>query len=445
MQAHAAESTVLSTTPGRTSALSFAPRDTVAGAQLARLAALEAEVRATNAFWTPRLRAAGWDSGARLRWDGFHALPFLEKADLVADQERHPPFGSVATYPADRYVAFHQTSGTKGRPLVVLDTQESWSWWLDCWRQVYEAAGVVPGDRVFFAFGFGPFIGFWSAFQAAQRLGALTIPGGGLDTRQRLQLMKDASATVLLSTVTYALRLVEVLREMGQDPASLGIRRTIHAGEPGASIPSVRRQVEDAFGAQCFDHAGATEAGAWGFSCELRDGLHVNEAEFIAEIVDASGAEVADGETGELVLTNLGRGGWPVFRYRTGDLVVRGGCACACGRTFLKLPGGIVGRADDLMILRGVNVYPTSVEAVVREQGFAGEFRMVRTRHAGMEELAVEVEGSEPQARALAGALRRRIGVRIETRALPPGSLPRFELKARRIVDLRDGRREADS
>jgi phenylacetate-CoA ligase len=390
-----------------------------------------------NAFWARKLGAEGAALERAPAWDAFRSLPFTTKSELVADQEAHPPFGSIATYPPERYVAYHQTSGTKGRPLAVPDTASSWQWWLDCWQQVYRAAGVTAADRIFFAFGFGPFIGFWSAFDGARRLGALTIPSGGLDTRQRLHLMREAGATVLLSTVTYALRLVEAAREAGIDLRSLGVRRTIHAGEPGASIPSVRARVEEAFGGLSFDHAGATEVGAYGFTCEARDGLHVNEAEFIAEILDpATLAPVKGGATGELVLTNLGRPGWPVVRYRTGDLAVSGGRRCSCGRTFLKLPGGLLGRADDLMIIRGVNVFPSAVEEIVREFE-VGEFRLVRTRREEMEELLVEAEGGEETARALAERLRTLLGVRIETRAVPPGSLPRFEQKARRIVDLR--------
>ncbi len=392
-----------------------------------------------NAFWASKLETLGPAVVSISTWDVFRALPFTSKSELVADREAHPPLGSIATYPPERYIAYHQTSGTQGRPLVVLDTAESWEWWGECWRSVYHAAGVTPWDRVFFAFAFGPFIGFWSAFAAARRLGILTIPGGGLDTKQRLHLMRESRATVLLSTVTYALRLAETARGEGIELRSLGVRRTIHAGEPGASIPSVRARVEEAYAALCFDHAGATEVGAYGYSCEARDGLHVNEAEFIPEILEpASGMPVAEGATGELVLTNLGRAGWPVIRYRTGDLAVNGGRVCPCGRTFLKLPGGLVGRADDLMIVRGVNVFPSAVEAIVRDLE-AGEFRIVRTRQEAMEELTVEVEASEEAARALAERLRLRIGVRIATRAVSPGSLPRFEMKARRIVDRRDG------
>jgi phenylacetate-CoA ligase len=395
-----------------------------------------------NAFWARKLAAAGGPPPGGWTWDAFRALPLTTKAELVADQEEAPPLGTIATYPASDYVAFHQTSGTRGRPLTVLDTARSWEWWSECWEQVYRAAGVTAADRVFFAFGFGPFIGFWSAFAGARRLGALTIPAGSLDVRQRLQLMRDSGATVLLCTVTYALRLAEAAREQGLSLARLAVRRTIHAGEPGASIPSVRARVEEAYGAACYDHAGATEVGAWGFSCHERDGLHVNEAEFIAELLDPdTGQPVPAGSTGELVITNLGRAGWPLVRYRTGDLAVAGGRGCPCGRGWLKLPGGLAGRADDLMIVRGVNVYPTAIEAVVREFDI-GEFRMLRRRRDEMEELVVEVEAAEATSGAVAEALRLRIGVRIETVAVAAGSLPRFELKAKRVVDQRgDGPR----
>jgi phenylacetate-CoA ligase len=417
-------------------AIERAPADEVAARQIERVSRLLAEALPTNAFWADRLGQAGRELAAAPDWDRFFSLPFTAKADLVADQTSHPPLGRIATFARERYVAFHQTSGTHGRPMAILDTAESWAWWADCWQAVYRAAGVTAHDRILFAFGFGPFIGFWSAFAGARALGALTIPTGGMDARQRLRVMADTGATVLLATVTYALRLAEVAREEGIDLRALGIRRTLHAGEPGASIPSVRARVEEAYGASCFDHAGGTEVGAHSFSCGARDGLHVNEAEFVAEIVDEAGSRVPEGGTGELVLTNLGRLGWPVIRYRTGDMVRNGGRGCACGRTFLMLPGGILGRADDLMIVRGVNVYPTALEAIVREFE-VGEFRIVRLRRGDLEELRVDAEASEETVRALADEMRLRLAVRVETRAMAAGSLPRFELKARRVVDER--------
>src|SRR6185295_3038104 len=222
----------------------------IADHQLTRLARVLDVILPANRFYARKLH------GLRrpLDWDGFRDIPFTTKQELVDDQEAHPPFGSIATFDEDRYVTYHQTSGTKGRPIAVADTPDDWEWWAECWQYVYAGAGVTPRDRIFFAFSFGPFIGFWSAYAGARRLGALAIPGGGLDTRGRLEMIRRTRPTVLLSTVTYALRLAETARAVGVTLADLGVRTTIHAGEPGASIPAVRRQVERDWNAACYDH-----------------------------------------------------------------------------------------------------------------------------------------------------------------------------------------------
>jgi phenylacetate-CoA ligase len=415
--------------------LEAAAPDVIRERQLARLNGLLSRVLPANAFYRRTLAS----QAPPISWKEFHTFPFTTKSDLVADQERSPPFGTMATYPPEEYATYHQTSGTTGRPLAILDTGESWEWWAECWQYVYAAAGVTARDRVFFAFSFGPFIGFWSAHAAARRLGAMTIPGGGLDSKGRLQLLRNSQATVLMCTPTYALHLAEVARTEGVPIRDSHVRVTIHAGEPGASIPSVRSRIEDAWGAQSFDHAGGTEVGAYGFSCEARSGIHLNEAEFIGEVLDpASGQPCPEGASGELVITNLGRAGWPAIRYRTGDIVVAGTRACTCGRRFLMCPGGIVGRTDDLIILRGVNVFPSAIEAIVRTFHIE-EFRMIRSREGAMEELTVEVEATDEAAASLAHALRERLAVRIPTRAVPEGSLPRWELKAKRLIDARGG------
>src|SRR6266545_7636389 len=246
-------------------------------------------------------------------------LPFTTKGELVEDQFQHPPFGSDLTFAPKRYIHIHQTSGTTGKPMYWLDTEESWTWWAECWKLIFQAAGVSIQDRIYFAFSFGPFIGFWAGWEGARKVGAMAVSGGGQSTAQRLKAIIDYGATVLVCTPTYALHMASEARKAGMDLAKQSaVKITIHAGEPGASIPSTKKMIEEAWGAKCYDHAGATEVGAFGFQCQFQpEAVHVNEKEFIAEVVDpATGMPVKDNEQGELVLTNLGRIGSPVIRYR---------------------------------------------------------------------------------------------------------------------------------
>ena len=380
---------------------------------------------------------------ARIRPDAsvseWAAIPFTTKAELSADQAAHPPYGTNLTYPLDRYVRLHQTSGTTGAPLRILDTAESWHWWAETWQYAYRAAGVTAGDRVFFCFSFGPFIGFWSAFAGAELLGALAISGGAQSTVERAAAILATEATVLLCTPTYALRLAEAAGEAGIDLSRSALRVSIHAGEAGASIPATRDRIEAAFGVRAFDHTGATEIGPTGFSCEARDGVHLIESEFYVEILDPASGKAAEEGEGELVLTNFGRYGSPVIRYRTGDRVraVRG--RCSCGRTLVKLDGGILGRVDDMVIVRGVNVFPSAFEAVIRRFPEVVEYRIEAYTERGMDALRCTIEpvpgcDAAGLARAVGDAIHQGIGVRCTVIIAGPGSLPRFELKARRFV-----------
>jgi len=380
-----------------------------------------------NRFYADRLKQA-------VR---FHDIPFTAKQQLVEDQANHPPFGTNLTFPVENYTRIHQTSGTAGRPILWLDTTESWDWWLRCWAEGFKGAGVRQGDRVYVAFSFGPFIGFWTAFEAAQRMGLMSISGGGQSTEQRLQSILHREATVLVCTPTYALRLADAAREQGIDMSRSAIRTTIHAGEPGASITETRKRIQESFGARTFDHVGMTEMGAYGFECEEQSGLHINEDEFIAEMIDpATQAEVDDGQKGELVLTNLGRVGMPLIRYRTGDLGVISREPCPCGRRGARLVGGVLGRADDMITIRGINVFPSAVENIVRRHPEIVEFAIEVYRHREMHELRLKVEvagAPDGVIDRLAQAFSNDLRIRASIEHVADGSLPRFELKSRRL------------
>jgi phenylacetate-CoA ligase len=414
-------------------------RAALAARQRARLQALVETVAGRNPFYARKL--AGLDPAALAR-DGLAALPFTTKAELVADQDAHPPWGTARTEPLAAYTRYHQTSSTTGRPLRWLDTNASWQWALDCWKSVFAGARVAPGDRVLFAFSFGPFLGFWTAFEAGCQIGAHCVPGGGMNSHQRLALIASVAPSVLCCTPTYALRLAEVAEADAarRSLTASTVRTVIVAGESGGSLPAVRARIERAWGARVIDHYGLTEVGPVAFEdWDRPGGLYVNEGEFIAEVLDAGGAPVADGELGELVLTNLGRVACPVIRYRTGDVVRPRTGPSAVGPAYLWLEGGVLARADDMVTIRGVNVYPTAVEAVVRTNHDVVEFRATVGREGAMRQLSVEVEprggaDGEAVAQAVSLALKEALGLTVAVRPVAPQSLPRFEMKARRFV-----------
>ncbi len=420
----------------RPSGLDRAPREEIRAHQWERLQDLVAGSHRDNAFYRRKWAGRACDS-----WEDFERLPLTTKTELAADQEAHPPFGRNLAVPPEAFIRIHQTSGSTGRPLRWLDTAETWDWWARCWTTIYHAAGAGPEDRLFFAFSFGPFIGFWSAFEGARYLGALAISGGGQTTEERVRHLVDLEATVLLCTPTYALRLGSVAREMGVDLSASRLRVAILAGEPGAQVPETRARIQELLGAQIFDHAGMTEVGATSFECQAHPGgTHLNEAEFIFEVLDpATGRPTS--EDGELVVTNLGRAAMPVIRYRTGDRIRWNDRPCPCGLTFARMDGGILGRVDDMMTVRGVNVFPSAIENIVRAYPEIQEFRILVFEREGLTELALEVESEPQHLQQLAERVRldvhRLLSLRVEVRGLSPGTLPRAELKARRLVRSR--------
>ena len=358
-------------------------------------------------------------------------LPFTTKSELLSEGL----FANNLTWPKDQYVRFHRTSGTRGKPMAVLDTAEDWTWWMEVWQYVLDAAELTSEDRAFLAFSFGPFIGFWSAHDAIVARGAMSVPGGGLSTLGRLDLITASQATVLLCTPTYALRLAEVATENNIDLPSSSVTRIIVAGEPGGSIPSIRTRIEQAWGARLIDHAGASEIGPWGFADATQTGLHVCEAEFIPEVIDSkTGQAVTDGEAGELVLTCLGRPGSPLIRYRTGDRVIP---TIPESNNFLLLKGGVLGREDDMIVIRGVNVFPSALEEILRSFQDVVEYRITASKEGEMDSLTIEVEDRAGNVERIKEAIEVGLGLRVQVILAEANTLPRFEAKGRRFIDNR--------
>src|SRR5215475_12942943 len=366
-----------------------------------RLRSLFAEL-STNGFYQEKFDSAGMKMAETRGAADLSALPFTTKSELVAEQLKHPPYGRLLTYPLSRYRYIHQTSGTTGRPLRWLDTAEDWKTFLQGWIEVYRGAGVTEDDLVFCAFSFGPYVSHWAGIEGARSAGALAISGGGMSSEQRLRAILDNRCTVLVCTPTYAMHLAEVAARLGLDLRSSDIRITIHAGEPGASVPNVRRRIEESWGARCFDHAGATEVGAWAFDCQAEDGaMHLNELLFMFEVIDPKTCQVVGaGTRGELVITTLGR-------------------------------------ADDMLSVRGVNVYPSAIDDLIRAVPSIVEYEVEIRRESEMDDLLLKIEtdGRRPFAeveRAILAAFRAQLNIRVSVVQALAGSLPRYEFKARR-------------
>lgn len=413
--------------------------DALAALQRRKLSAMLRQVLATNAFYRRKLTGIAFDALV----DPIAKLPCTTRAELEQDQTEHPPYGTNLTQPIEAYVRLHQTSGSSGgRAMRWLDTPANWQWWKRLWGIIYTAAGVTQGDRIFFPFSFGPFVGFWAAFESAVALGNLSLSAGGMTTPARLRFMLHNRCTVVCCTPTYALRMAEVAAAEGIDLVGSLVTKLIVAGESGGSIPATRQRIEASWGARVYDHTGMTEIGALGFECEQAPGgVHLTESECIAEVIDpASGRAVGNGAAGELVLTNLGRWDSPLIRYRTGDQVrLSSQRRCACGRCFARMEGGILGRIDDMVVVRGNNIFPSSIEAIIRRFDKVVEFRIELAHNGSLPQLRVDLEAADgADGKELAGQVERAIqdalSFRPQVRSVPSGTLPRFEMKAARFV-----------
>jgi phenylacetate-CoA ligase len=401
--------------------------------QWKKLQHLLKQVMETNAFYRMRLPL---DFSPKSLEAFVKECPLMTKEDLVRNRQMQPPYGTNLTWPLARYTRFSQTSGTTGKPLAWLDTPEDWGKMLEAWQLVFQHSGVEAGrDRIFFAFSFGPFLGFWTAYEAAVSMGFFCAPGGSLSTTARLQLLNEHEITVLCGTPTYAIRLGEAREELQVETK---VRVIIVAGEPGGSIPATRARLEALWpGARVYDHHGLTEAGPVTYEVPGHSGrLQVIEDAYFAEVLDPeTGREVADGEKGELVLTTLDRLGCPLLRFRTGDLVMKkiGPDGELC------LEGGIIGRLDDMVVVRGVNIYPSAVEGVLRRFSEVVEYQVREDWSKGMLELHLVIElvesAKDPKiAGRIETALQDSLGLRMPVQLFPSGSLPRFEFKSRRWI-----------
>ncbi len=410
--------------------------------QLAELKELLSTIRPNNSFYEKKLNKTNIDKNIQSIDKFKKKCPLTTKKELVLDHESNPPFSNNLTFSIDKYTRTHKTSGTSGQPMVWLDTAESWEWMVDNWCDIFNASGVTSDDRIFYAFSFGPFIGFWLAFEAGKKLKALNIPGGGLSSSARLQSIFTHQANVLCCTPTYALRLAEVAKEEGINLNHSPVRSIIVAGEPGGSIKSTRKRIEEAWPkSSVFDHHGMTEVGPVTYQCPNNPGLlHVLENAYLPEIIDPKTDKPIDGnKTGELVLTTLGRHGSPLLRYRTGDLVKKTkNNHCSCGTFNLGLDGGILGRADDMMVVRGVNVYPSAVEEIIRRIGGVSEYQVNVIQDNALAEISIDIEPENDEdqdiAEKLSIAFKENLSLRIPIQIAKPSSLPRFELKAKRWI-----------
>ena len=383
-------------------------------------------------------------------FEDIRGVPKVEKAMMQGIQRKTPfPYGDALCVPLEEVVEFRQTSGTTGQPVYQPDTWADWEWWAECWSYILWAQGYRAHDRVFIPFGYNVFVAFWAGHYAAEKIGCEVVPGGVLDTPARILKIRELQATALMGTPTYILGMADTARnKMGIEPSNLGIQKITCAGEPGASIPSTKSRMEAAWGAKVFDHAGATEIGAWSYECrEQPGGMHINEACFLVEIEDIeTGAIIEEtGRRGKMVITPLDRLAQPCIRFDAKDIIMWSDEPCPCGRTFRLIKGGVIGRADDITKVKGVLLAPSAIEEVVRGiSGLGDEYEVIVDKKGDIDRIKLKVEllpGHEGQVQEIEKNLKNQLrlktnlGYKIEFHAY--GTLPRYEVKARRFKDLR--------
>lgn len=428
------------------STLECMKRPQLAEHQLSKLREQLFHVNEHSPFYWRKLAGAGIRPEQIRTMEDVRNIPFTTKGELKESQLRNPPWGDFGCIDPSRAVRVFQTSGTTGTPVRVMLSGKDWLETYSEQFQYYRCAyGITNKDTLYVPFSYGLYLAWWGFHMAMEQAGLMIVPGGGQTSKDRLRAIFDWGATVVCGTPTYLLYLAETARKMGIDLADSPVRKLVAAGEPGAAIPASKKAMEAQWGAECFDDIGSTEISNFAYECTAHQGTHVNEAMFIAEAVCPDTLEpVADGEVGELILTNLYCESMPLIRYRTGDLVRIGRGRCACGRTALRLDGGVLGRADDMFHFAGVNVFPGQIQNLLHEvDAFSQEYQLVVPAMGSGRRLRIRVEPANETVNSqrlksavdqLVESVRYRITVTPEIEVAEIGSIPRVEGKARRII-----------
>ncbi|NMB41612.1 MAG: phenylacetate--CoA ligase [Firmicutes bacterium] len=426
-------------------------RDGLGKIQLKKLKVLVDWAYNNSPLWKGKLDAVGFEPGDIKSLEDIKKIPFLTREELSESQLENPLFGEFMTVNDKQAVRYHQTSGTSGKgPLRILDGRKDWEWGSEMWCYGLYAFGIRDTDICMIASGYGTFIGFWLAHYACEKIGALTIPTGGMSSEERIDKIMELEVTTLITTPTYAIRLAQVAGEMGIDLAQDSkVKYIVNSGEPGGSIPGTKKMLEDTWGAKVADFTGMSETG--GITCyecnEQSDGIHIIEDHYIQEVIDPLTADnLSYGQRGELVITSFGRGAFPLIRYRTGDLVERVESSfCSCGRTFDLFKGGIIGRADDMKHVRGVNIFPSAIEDIVREFKEVDEFQIIIYKEKDIDQVKVKIElfpeyfprRNQHLQKIVSKKLYEAHRLSFNVEIAEPGALPKYELKSRRFRDLR--------
>ncbi len=373
-------------------------------------------------------------------------VPFTVKEELRESQARRPPWGDFLCIPPEEGVRVFQTTGTTGMPVKILLNKNDW------FGQIYEqfmhhmfGYGIRTSDILFVPFSYGLYIAWWCFQAAMEQAGVMIVPGGAQSSEDRIRNIFEWGATLVCGTPTYLLYLGDTAKKMGRDLADSSVRHVIMGGEPGANVPSTKKVAEELWGAKCYDNLGSTELCNFGFECMAQKGTHVIETLYYAECLDTDSLKpVSPGEVGELVISNLCMESMPLLRFRMKDLVRFNEETCECGRTFLRLDGGVLGRSDDMFQFAGVNIFPSAIENFVREvPEFSNEYQLIVPKMGSGKRLKIRVEPEaadiskesvEQAVQRLKETIRRRITIKPDVEIVEIGKLPRFELKAKRVI-----------